>query len=447
MLITTVLVVLLLVLANGFFVAAEFALVKVRSTQVNILIRRGHLTARLTKNLIDHIDAYLSACQLGVTLASLGLGWLGEPLVATTLMPLFRFVGLPQESAHYVALPVAFALITFFHITLGELAPKTLAIQNARSIALAVSPPLFVFYIAFRPFIWLLNASSNLMLRAIGIRLVPDSERFHSEEEVRLIIMESTAQGALSQRERLMIENVLDLENKKAHQIMVPRRDIVYLDTQRSLEENLRIVQESGHTRFPVCDGGLDRVVGVLHTKRLLRAILSGEPFTQLTQIARKAHFVPDTTPLDQLLREFQRTRMHLAMVVDEFGTVSGMVTMENVLEELVGPIQDEFDHELPPIVRRTNGRFILDGQCPLDELTEQCGIELPDDIESDTAGGLVTEMLGRIPKPGETLKLGGALFTVLEADPTRVTRIELKTNSPKPTRQQTETGSATESG
>jgi CBS domain containing-hemolysin-like protein len=423
-----VIFVLLLVLANGFFVAAEFALVKVRLTQIEQLAKAGNWSAKITEKVLYRLDAYLSACQLGITLASLGLGWYGEERVAELIRPLIG------STADYLAMPLAFVVITFLHITLGEQAPKIFAIHAAKGTALAVSAPLTIFLKVFWPFIWFLNHSSNLMLRVVGVKSLPEGEQVHAtEDELRLMLAESAAGGEVSRRERLMIENVLDLENKVARQIMVPRRNISFLNARKPITENMQIVTETHHTRFPVCDGELDRVIGMLHTKDLLASVTSGLPITSLSKFARKIPFFPETMRLDVLLREFQRNRTHVAMVVDEYGTVSGMVTFENVLEELVGPIQDEFDRELPHIIRRSQGRFLIDGLCPVDDLVDQCQFELPEGTGADTTGGLVVELLGHLPEPGEKLRVGRHELTVIEAEPTRVRRVELVDLEPEP--------------
>ncbi|MBS0264300.1 MAG: HlyC/CorC family transporter [Planctomycetes bacterium] len=426
MTIVEVLGVLLLVVANGFFVAAEFALVKVRLSQIEQLSRQGSFAARVTRRVLNQLDSYLSACQLGITLASLGLGWFGEDVGKKLLRPTLAAIGL-ADAAEYLSLPLAFILITFLHISLGEQAPKIMAIRAARPTALVVSVPLAVFYKVLWPFIFVLHKASDLMLRAIGVKAVGPNEQLPSEDELRLILAESAAGGEVSRRERLMMENVLDLEEKITRQVMVPRRDIVFLSTRRAAPDNLQIIADSQFTRFPLCDGDLDRVIGMVHTKDVLGSIVAGQPLPSLTRISRKLPFFPETMRLDALLREFQRNRTHVAMVVDEYGTVSGMVTFEDVLEELVGPIQDEFDRELPMILRRSNGRFLVDALCPLDELVDECRLELPADITSDTTGGLIVELLGHIPLPGEKVRLARHELTVLDAESTRVRRIEVQ--------------------
>jgi CBS domain containing-hemolysin-like protein len=415
-----------LVCANGFFVAAEFALVKVRLSQVENLARAGSWTAGVTRHVLSHLDEYLSACQLGITLASLGLGWAGEAVAHRLLEPVFHWIGFPGAT-QYVTVPLAFLLITFLHISLGEQVPKIMAIRSAQPTALAVAVPLTIFYKLLWPLIWVLHASSNLILATLGVRVGGGHEELHSEEELRLILAESAAGGQVTRGERLMMENVLDLEDKVTRQVMVPRRDIVYLNNRRPMVENIALIAESQYTRFPLCDGDLDRVVGMVHAKDLLASLHSGKPLPSLTEIVRRLPFFPETMPLDVLMREFQKNRTHVAMVVDEYGTVSGMVTFENVLEQVVGPIQDEFDRELPTIIRRSNGRYLVDALCNLDDLVEQCHVEIPHDVTSDTAGGLMVELLGHIPVPGEKIRLGNHELTVLDAEPTRVRRLEVQ--------------------
>jgi CBS domain containing-hemolysin-like protein len=418
------LVVLGLVAANGFFVAAEFALVKVRATEIGPAKARGSRSTRLARHMLNRLDAYLSACQLGITLASLGLGWVGEPLVARALEPLMGILGLPEEKVHYAAFPLAFSIITFLHLTVGEQAPKIAAIQKARATTLLVSYPLALFYTVFRPFIWLINASSNAMLRLVGLQGVSEHGQVVTEEEVRVILSQAAAMGHLKMREQRIMENVLDLEEKLARRCMVPRGQIVYLDKNDPMEKKLEIASKSGHTRFPLCDGGLDHVVGIVHVKDVFNAMTLDGELDTLVQVAREAHFLPETIRLDSLLREFQKKRSHMAILVDEYGSASGMITLENVIEEMVGPIEDEFDAEVPRVVKRGENRYEVDATCPIDELVRCCGVEVPVESDVDTVGGVVIEALGHIAATGEKVRLGDHELTVLEAQPTRVTRV-----------------------
>jgi CBS domain containing-hemolysin-like protein len=323
-----------------------------------------------------------------------------------------------------VGVPLAFAAITFLHVTLGEQAPKILAIQKSRATTLIVAAPLVVFYQIFRPLIWLLNSSSNLMLRVVGLRVLSEREQTHSEEELRMILAESAAGGSLSIGERLIMENVLNLEDKRAKQVMVPRSDIVFLNTHKPLEENFRTVVESGHTRFPLCDSDLDHVVGMVHAKTLLQRIISQRPPSSMKELAQDVPFFPENIGLDTLLKHFLRGRRHMAMLVDEYGVISGIVTFEDVLEQLVGPIYDEFDREKPPIRELSHGRYLVDAMCPLELLEDKCQLEL-NDIEADTVGGLVSEMLGHIAKEGESVRIGGFELRVTNADAKRVRQLE----------------------
>jgi CBS domain containing-hemolysin-like protein len=421
-----------LILINGLFVTAEFALVKVRTTQIDQLAEEGNWAAKLTSKALDRLDFYLSASQIGITMASLALGaamrdWV-EPLVQSA----FERVGLP--STQFVVFGVsigtvplaALSLVTFLHMALGEQAPKSLAIRAPRPLALLTAPPLVILSYIFSPVIWLLNKASNLTLWVLGLGQTSASELAHSEEELRLIVAESVAGGHLSRNERIMIENVLNLEEKTARRVMVPRPDIVYLSLGRPIEENLRVARQAGHTRFPLCEDDLTTVIGMIHVKDIFRAGSYQNGRVDLPQLARKVPFLPVMLRLDQLLLEFQRNRVHLAMLLDEYGSVVGMATLENVLEELVGPIQDEFDRETPPITPLGENAFEVEASCPLDVLAETCMMEIPE-TDAETAGGLVLDLLGRLARPGDSVSINGHRLTVLRADPTRIRKIRVE--------------------
>jgi CBS domain containing-hemolysin-like protein len=298
---------------------------------------------------------------------------------------------------------IALSFVTFLHMALGEQAPKSLAIRSATVIALWTAPVLVAFYYVFFPLIWLLNAASNLTLWVLGLGQTDHAELAHTEEELRHIVAESVAGGHLSRSERVMIENVLNLEEKTARRIMVPRPDIVYLSLSRPLEDNLRVARQAGHTRFPLCEDDLTTVIGMIHVKDLFRAGATNGGRPDLRRVARQVPFLPETLRLDHLLIEFQRNRIHLAMLLDEFGSVVGMVSLENVLEELVGPIQDEFDRETPQITPLGDDAFEVDAACPLDLLAETCGVTIPE-TDAETAGGLILDVLGRLAKTGDSV-------------------------------------------
>lgn len=427
-----------LIFVNGFFVAAEFALVKVRTSQIDRLAERGNWAAVLTSWALDRLDAYLSASQIGITVTSLALGWTIEGWVIPATRRLLAWVGLGggEAAAHVVGLslvPIAsFALVTFLHVALGEQAPKSLAIRYSKPVALWTAPPLVAFYYVFWPLIWVLNSASILVLRLLGLGQTSPAEVVHTEEELRHILSESADGGHLSRNERVMIENVLNLEDKSARRVMVPRPDIVYLSLSRSLEDNLRTARQAGHTRYPLCEDDLTTVIGMVHVKDLFRAGASAGSRIDLRQWSRKVPFLPESLGLDDLLLKFQRNRVHLAMLIDEYGSVVGMVSLENVLEELVGPIQDEFDRETPQVVPLGGGAFEVDATSPLDVLGESCGVEVPA-TDAETAGGLIVDLLGRLAREGDSVDVGHHRITVVHAEPTRIRRIHVRPIGPPP--------------
>ncbi len=426
-----------LILINGLFVTAEFALVKVRATQIDELAEKGNWAAKLTSKALDRLDFYLSASQIGITMASLALGMAIEHWVAPLVKAGFEAIRIPSHPITVFGFSIAIVpvvslgLITFLHMALGEQAPKNLAIRAPRALALLTAPPLVILSYIFSPLIWLLNKASNLTLWVVGLGQTSASELAHSEEELRLIVAESVAGGHLSRNERIMIENVLNLEEKTARRVMVPRPDIVYLSLARPIEENFRVARQAGHTRFPLCEDDLTTVIGMIHVKDVFRAGSYQNGRVELRQLARKVPFLPVMLRLDQLLLEFQRNRVHLAMLLDEYGSVVGMATLENVLEELVGPIQDEFDRETPPITPLGENAFEVEASCPLDVLAETCQMEIPE-TDAETAGGLVLDLLGRLARPGDSVSINGHRLTVLRADPTRIRRIRVEPAVPE---------------
>ncbi len=420
-----------LVFINGFFVAAEFALVKVRTSQIDQLVEEGNWAAKLTSRALDRLDSYLSASQLGITVASLALGYAIEKVVEPIGHLLVK-VGLPDQGwtvwgfAIPIASVIAFSIVTFLHMALGEQAPKSLAIRSPKAIALWTAPVLIAFFYIFWPLIWLLNSASNLTLRLMGLGKIDHAELTHTEEELKHIVAESVLGGHLSRNERMMIENVLNLEEKTARRIMVPRPDIVYLSLSRPLEDNLRIARQAGHTRYPLCEDDLTTVLGMIHVKDLFRNGVSATSRPDLRRMSRKVPFLPETLRLDQLLGEFQRNQVHLAMVLDEYGSVVGMVSLENVLEELVGQIQDEFDREMPQVEPQADGSFEMDASVPLDVFADACGIE-PPETDAETVGGLILDLLGRLAREGDSVKVEGYKLTVIKADPTRIRRVKVE--------------------
>ena len=417
---------LVLVLLNGFFVAAEFALVKVRPTQLEPYVQEGMRRARLARHMVRHLDAYLSATQLGITLASLALGMVGEPAFAWIVTPLVRPFTTDADIVHSVSLTVSFLVITMLHIVLGELAPKSLAIRKSEGTSLWVAIPLYFFYKVTFPAIWLLNRTANALLKLIGIAPVSEGEGGHDEEELRLLLASSHA-SHVSKHKRELLDNIFELSHRMARQIMVPRQDVIYLTTTRPLAENLRIARRSGHTRFPLCEGGLDHVIGLIHIKDIFRR---ERPVTSLKDVAREIAFVPETLELDRLLKRMRTERFHLAAVIDEYGGVSGIVTLETVIEEIVGQIQDEFDVETPELLETEEGVYEVSGGMLVEDLEQALDVELSDRDE-DTIGGVVLSELGRAPAVGDKIELGPVSMEVLEIELNRINTLRVIVHQP----------------
>jgi CBS domain containing-hemolysin-like protein len=425
-------VILLLVFLNGFFVASEFALVKVRSTQLDA-IDEVDKKAALARRLTSHLDAYLSATQLGITFASLALGWIGEPYVASLIRPILFNIGIHSSGiVHAVSIAVGFGIITYLHIVLGEVTPKWLGIRKALMISLWISPPLHLFYMVFRPAIWFLQASATwIMKNVFRTDPVADTELVHSEEELRLILTENEdpAHGAEIGNELLI--NALDFRRRVVRDIMTPRGDVIYLDIQDSFDANVQVAIESGHTRFPLVEGHLDNTVGLIHIKDLMREMKSDRH--DLLAIKRELVPVPEFMPLEKLLRQFLAKRSHFAVVVDEYGGAVGIVTLDNVVGELVGEIKDEFDLEqVKEFVRLNDEEFVVQGQLVLYELKELANLDL-ENAEVSTIGGYVVQLLGHLPKQGEQVEINGYLVTITQTDGRRILQLHFKKQLPKP--------------
>lgn len=425
------LAVAVLVFLNGFFVAAEFALVKIRDTQLDPLIAKGRRTAKVTRRVLGNLDASLSACQLGITLASLALGWVGEPIFSALLYPLWGLFGMTgaeyEHLREMVAVVVGFTAITFLHITAGEQAPKWFAIQRPLPVALFVSQPLEWFHRISYPFIWVLNRVSLWLLHRIGIEASTEHDGGHSEEELRLLLATSRQRGSSTPLGREIILNAFDLRHRIVRDVMQPRREIVGLDTATPVAECIKVAEKTRFSRFPIFqDDDVDRTLGVVHVKDLYAQREQVETAGDLLPFARKLIYLPETARLEQALELFLRQKLHLAIVVDEYGSTEGMITLENILEELVGQIQDEFDQEQPLVVRRAEGVWELDGVLPLHELAELVGEPLQEEGIS-TVSGLVTHRLGSFPKVGDKLQLAMFDLEVLATEGPRLTRLRLQ--------------------
>lgn len=415
-----------LVLLNAFFVASEFALVKARRTRIRQWADEGRFGARLTLQLMDDMNAYLSAAQLGVTMTSLGLGWLGEQALAHIFLFLFHPFDLTPVFVHIASATLVFALITFLHIVIGEQAPKVLAIQMAEATSVWIAWPLRIFHMLIYPAIWILNTSSLGVLKLLGLQPAGGQEVAHSAEELRSLLQQSSKTSQLTPVAGSLLLNALDLRRRKARQVMLHRTKIIFLSTRRTIAENLKIARQSNHSRYPLCDGNIDQIVGMVHLKDMMWLVHDQGEQANLASIKRDVLFVPETMPLERLLSMFLKRRVHLAVLVDEYGTVVGMVTLENILEEIVGDIQDEFDQEALMFQKLPNGEFRLHGELPLHDLEELLGIHLSAE-DVTTIGGYLVKEFGHVPQTGESRVAEGHEFIVLRTTGRQVVQIGVK--------------------
>jgi CBS domain containing-hemolysin-like protein len=416
-----------LVLANGFFVAAEFALVKVRASQLRPLAKVGGVRVKFALWANQHLGAMLSAVQLGVTLASLGLGWVGEPVIAHRLAPAMAKLGITDpDTVSSISFAAAFTIITFIHITFGELGPKALAIQRTKGVTLWVSAPLVIFYYCFYPFIRLLNLSANLLLRSIGLRPAGEGEHTLTAEELEYVFSNARhSHPGDALINKLMVQSLRARETTAA-QIMRPRDQVVALWLDRPVAENLRTAQTSGHSRFPVCEGSLDKVVGLLLVREWLWQIQALGPDTPFEPLVRPAVEFELTTPLHTMIERFRTARSHLAVVLDEQQRLAGIVTFEDVLEEIVGDIRDEFDIERGPIYERTENGIVVAGSLTMRELQAETG--WPFEWQPrDTVATWTIRHFGRVPKRADALTIGEYRVTVLEANTERPRRVRVE--------------------
>ncbi|PTL82588.1 hemolysin family protein [Vitiosangium sp. GDMCC 1.1324] len=429
---------LLLVFANGFFVATEFAIVKIRHTRLQALADEGRPGAGSALKMVEKLDAYLSATQFGITLASLGLGWLGEPAFAHLLEPVLTRV-VPEAAgvalAHSLAVAIAFAIITFLHIVVGELAPKSFAIQRAEQTTIAVALPMRLFYFLFYPAIWLLNGVAGWVLKAFGLDTAHEAQEAHSEEELRVILHSSAQAGAITTARAELLERSLEMAQKTARQVMVPRNQVKFLDMEEPLEKCIADARAAGHTWLPVCRGNLDEVEGLVNVKDLFFLLSRGE-LRSLSQVQRPVLYVPEHVTLEQLLNEFRRRRRQTALVVDEHGGTSGLVTIADVVAEVVGDVA-ELGRRVDEVRSLPGGRFELPGTAQLDDLEDRLDVsfEIEDEeVEVTTIAGYIMAKLGRIPEKGDSLKLDMWRIQVEEVDGPRVVRVTVEPqSSPKP--------------
>lgn len=417
-----ILLVAFLIFMNGFFVAAEFCCVKIRTSRLETLIAEGSSRAKYAKQLTEHLDYSLSVTQFGITLASLGLGWVGEPAIATLILPVTHTFGLPDEVGHTAALAVAFTIITSLHIVLGELTPKSMAIANVEDILLAIAFPMVLFGRTMRPFVWILNTVANTISRRLGYDVKGENEDAHTEEEIRLLMKESYRQGLINSTEADFVDNVFSFTELNAREIMVPRTDMICLYLDDTPAERIKTILEEQQTRYPVCYEDKDHIIGFIHVKDLLPPLVHGERLN-LRRYIRKALVVPESMDGSVLLRTMQEQGSQLAIVVDEYGGTAGMVTVEDIVEQIVGDIRDEFDEERESVEWRAGDLCSVDAKLLLEEVADLLGVRIEDE-DVDSIGGWLYDQLGEAPRVGQMAAHAGTLLYVEEVDGVRITRV-----------------------
>lgn len=420
-------VTLFLVVLNGFFVAAEFAIVKVRLSQIEVKAKSGNSVAKVAKHITQHLDGYLAATQLGITLASLGLGWVGESVMTEIVNKVFGLfnVELTGQIATNLGHVLAFSIITVLHIVFGELAPKSIAIQRPVGTTMALSLPLRFFYIIFRPFIWILNGFANFILRLLGFG-AHMHEAHHSTEELQYLLDQGKESGALNMIEHELIKNVFDFNERVVKNIMVPRTKIVGIELSSPKEELLQTIISEGYSRIPVYDETIDKIVGIVHAKDILPLMVNNKEFV-LKTIIRKPYFIAENKKINDLMSEFQLKRIQIAIVLDEFGGTAGMVTLEDIVEELVGEIQDEYDEEKPIVEKASDTEYIVEAAASVHDVNEYLPYELPESSDYDTLSGLVITVFDKIPDVGERKEFHGYIFTILKKTQQNIEYVKLE--------------------
>lgn len=426
-----VLVTLLFVFLNGFFVAAEFAIVKVRSSQLELKAQTGSKTAALSKHIVTHLDAYLAATQFGITISSLALGWIGEPVVSKIIKQLLEVFNLTLDPSllSTISLVTAFIIITILHIVLGELAPKSLAIQRSEQTTLAIAYPLHAFYWVCRPAIWVLNGIANFVIKAVGLHAVSEQE-VYSSDELRYLVDQAKESGTVDSAEFDIIQNAFDFSERTARQIMVPRTQVVAIDANDYDEKTLEFVIEEGYSRIPCYEDNIDNTIGIVHLKDILKKMrINGT--VDIRSIVRPVSFTPETKRIGQLLKEFQVKHQQIAMVLNEYGGVEGVITMEDILEELVGEIQDEYDNEIPFVEQTGDHTYSVIATAAISDINDELPHPIDKDKQYDTLAGYLIDKFGRIPNTHDKLEDEDYQFTVLKKNKTSIVIVQLKDLTP----------------
>lgn len=430
-------VIAFLLFSNGFFVASEFAMVKVRKTRIEQLVNEGNHNAKIALEAIKDLDKFIAAVQLGVTISSIGLGWVGEGTLAHLIEPLFAFLpGISQTIAtHTMSVSIAFALITFFHVVIGELIPKSIALEFTEKTALVVARPMQIITFIFNPFIWLLNGFGNLVLKAFNIPHTHKGSLVHSTEELDMLVNASYNGGVLNETEKEMLHNVFKFSDLTAKQVMIPRTDMVCIPIDMPMEELNKLAAESQYTRYPVYEEDIDHITGLVHVKDLYSLSIKDE-VCPIAKIQREVLMVPETITMDNLVLEFKKRKGQMAIVIDEFGGTSGLITLEDVLEEIFGEVQDEFDEEEECDIKEVApNTYLANSMMRLDEFAEFFQIDEKeiDDEDIDTIGGLVVKLLGRLAEVNDTVTFNNLTFVVKEVDGARITKLEIIKTMPEP--------------
>ena len=427
-----IVLVLLLVFLNGYFVASEFALVAVRKTRIDELANKGNRTAKLLQESLNDLNTYISATQLGITIASLALGWIGEPAIAHFLEPYFTF--LPYEGAmitsHALAVTIAFTLITIFHIVLGEVVPKSIALQRPEKTALLIIYPLFVFGKIFQPFIWFLNTTGQWVLKLFGYSASPGNPSVHSEEEVKMILRQSSAEGKIPQKEVEMVYNIFQLGDVPVKHVMIPRTDILAFSSMTLLGDIIKKISRHPHSRFPVYENSIDNIIGFIHVKDIYQELLKQGDNVRLSKlnIIRKIITVPEVKKIGTVLQDMRRKRVHLAAVNDEFGGTAGFVTLEDIIESIVGEIEDEFDQPVQDFIRQNDGSYQVEGHTLIEDVQEKFNLSLKGQGYS-TVGGLVFGLLGHEPRVGDEVQISNVTIRVKEIEGKRIKLLKIQKN------------------
>lgn len=425
-----ILLVFFLVFLNGFFVATEFAMVKVRKSRIETLIIQGDKRAKRTLIVVKDLNSYLSACQLGITLASLGLGWVGEPAILRLLMPIFNLFNLPSSLEHSIAFIIAFSIITGCHIVFGELVPKSLAIISPEKIALSTAFPLIFFYKLTYPVMWIFNHSTNWILKVFGLSQVDEHESVHTDEEIKLLVEESYNHGLVDKTELTLVDNIFDFSDKTVKEIMVPRTDITNIFIEDTFDDIIDFTLKEQLTRYPVCKENKDNVIGFIHIKDLYKQKIEGSN-QEIKNIIREIKLVPESMLISDLLKIFKKDKVQVALVIDEYGGTSGLVTIEDILEEIVGEIQDEFDEEEDSIIKCEDNSYTVDGKVLIEDITEFLYIDIEDE-HIDTIGGWAYAQLDSYPKVNDKFTYKNYEFTILKCNRKRINKLLIKNLSNK---------------